>query len=59
MLKTTKIELELLTDVDMYNFIMKVIRGGLVKCNKRHSIANNKYLKNDYDCDKESNYIVY
>jgi len=47
MLKTTKIELELLSDIDMYNFIMKCISGGLV------------YLKNDYDCDKESNYIVY
>jgi len=58
MLKTTKIELELLTDIDMYNFIMKGIRGGLVQCRKRHSIANNKYLTNDYDCEKESNYAM-
>jgi len=36
----------------MYNSIMKGIRGGFV----HHWIANNKYLKNDYDCDKESNY---
>nr|XP_036673678.1 probable DNA polymerase [Drosophila suzukii] len=59
MLKTTKIELELLTDIDMYNFIKKGIRGGLVQCSKRHSIANNKYINNDYDCEKKSNYIVY
>jgi len=55
MLKTTKIELELLTDIDMYSFIMK----GLVQCSKRHSIENNKYLNNDYDFEKESNNIVY
>jgi len=59
MLKTTKIELELLTDIDMYNFIMKGIRGGLVQCSKSHSIANNKNLNIDYDCEKESNYIVH
>jgi len=59
MLKTTKIELELLTDINMYNFIMKGIRGGLVQCSKRQSIANNKYLGNNYDCSKVSNYIVY
>lgn len=58
MLKTTQIEIELLTDINMHNFIMKGIRGGLVQCVKRHSIANNKYL-HDYDPNKKSNYIIY
>jgi len=47
--KKNKIQLELLTDIDMYNLIMKGIKGGLVQCSKRHSIAYNKYLKNDYE----------
>lgn len=58
MLKTTQIEIELLTDINMHNFIMKGIRGGLVQCVKRHSVANNKYL-HDYDPNKKSNYIIY
>lgn len=58
MLKLTNINLELLTDLNMHNFIKKGIRGGIVQCSKRHSIANNKYLS-DFDCNKESNYLVY
>ncbi|XP_037806202.1 uncharacterized protein LOC119600179 [Lucilia sericata] len=58
MLKTTKIELELLTDINMYNFIVRGIRGGIVQCSNRHSIANNKYVS-DYDSSKESNYLIY
>ena len=58
MLKTTEIELELLTDINMYNFVMKGIRGGIVQCSKRHVTANNKYVS-DYDSTKESNYLMY
>lgn len=58
MLKTTKIELELLTDINMYNFVVRGIRGGIVQCSKRHSIVNNKYAS-DYDPTKESSYLMY
>ena len=58
MLRTTKIQLELLTDESMYKFISNGIRGGIVQCSKHYSLANNKYL-NDYNEKLSSNYLVY
>ncbi|KAL9889479.1 uncharacterized protein ACN427_008796 [Glossina fuscipes fuscipes] len=58
MLKTTEIDLELLTDIEKYNFIVRDIRGGIVQCSKRYSLANNKYVS-DYDPTQESNYLIY
>jgi hypothetical protein len=58
MLKYTNIKLELLTDINIYNFIKGGIRGGITQCSHRHSIANNKYMK-DYDSTKPSNYLIY
>ncbi len=50
-------ELELITDPTMHLFIEKGIRGG-VSVQKRHAVANNKYMK-DYKPNKESVYIPY
>jgi len=58
MLKTANIQLELLTDIDMYRFIQSSIRGGLVQCCYRYTKANNNYLS-DYDSSKESSFLVY
>ena len=58
MLKKTKIELELFTDLDMYEFVESGIRGGLSQISTRHAVANHKYLSN-YDKTKEDNYIIY
>jgi hypothetical protein len=58
MLKLSKIELELITDNDMYLFVESGIRGGISQISKRHGVANNKYMKN-YDKSKEDSYIVY
>ena len=58
MLKMTKIELELINDSDMHIFIEKGMRGGISYIAKRHSKANNKYMK-DYDSNKESAFIMY
>ena len=42
MLKMTKIELDLISDIDMHLFIEKGMRGGISYIDKRDSKANNK-----------------
>ena len=56
MLKLTKIELELITDPDMYLFLMDSIKGGISVCNKKHIIADNKYINKN---TKNNKYILY
>ena len=58
MLKMTGIELELISDIDMHLFIEKRMRRGIFYIAKRHSKANNKYMKR-YDSTKESKNITY
>ena len=58
MLKMTGVKLEKISDIGMYLFIEKGLRGGISYIAKRHSEANNKYMKN-YDPTKPSKYISY
>ena len=48
MLKMTKIELELISDSDIYLFLMDTIRGGMTVCNKKYVKADNKYTREQY-----------
>ncbi len=58
MLKYTGIELDLISDSDMYLMIERGIRGGVSSIMKRYSKANHKYL-DDYDPEKPSQHILY
>ena len=57
-LKMTQVELELITDPDMYIFLEEGLRGGVSMISNRYCKANNPYIAG-YDKDQETNYIMY
>ena len=54
----TDIKSELKTDIGMFQFIEKVMRGGVSNIANRYGKANNKYMK-EYDKKAPSKYIMY
>ena len=58
MLKMTNIKLDLISDVDMYQFVEKGTRGGVSYIANRYGKANNKYMK-DYDEMAPEKHIMY
>ena len=56
--KNTKLELKLLTDIDMLLMVEKATRGVICQAIYRHAKANNKYMKN-YNKDAISSYLMY
>ena len=58
MLKMTETESEVISDIDMYLFVEKWLRGGISYIAKRFSKANNKYMQS-YDDKIQSKYIKY
>ena len=57
-LKMTDIKLELITDIDMFQFVEKGMHGGVSYIADRYGKANNKYMK-EYDEKAPSKYIIY
>ena len=49
MLKMIKIELELISNSDMYLYLMDTIRGGITVCNKKFVKADNIYTRKVHD----------
>ena len=58
-LKITKVELELLSDIDMLLMVKKGIRGGVSMISNRYGKANNKCMGKSFIDTMLSTYIVY
>ena len=57
MLKMIKVELELISDEEMYLFFEKGIREGVSNISKRYGKASDKYSKS-YDPKQEAKHIT-
>ena len=59
MLKMTKIELELISDSDIYLFLMHTIRGGMTVCNRKFLKAGNIYTRKKDENSDKNKYLMY
>ena len=57
--KKTEVKLDLLTDTDLLLMVEKGTRGGICHAIHRYAKANDKYMKEKYDKNKESSYLMY
>ena len=57
-LKQSGAEIELISDMDMFQFFEKGMRGGISQISHRYAKANNPQLP-DYNPDEESSFITY
>ena len=57
-LKTTRVDLELLSDYHMLLMIKQGIRGGISTIWNRYGKENNKYMGEEYDSSKPSSIIT-
>lgn len=57
-LEKTRIDLELLTDVDMLLMKEKAIRGGICHAIHWYATESNRYMKN-YNQNKDTSYLMY
>ena len=58
MLKMTGVKLEKISNIDMYLFIEKELKGGISYIAKRYAKGNNKRMKN-YDPTKSPEFITW
>ena len=58
MLKLAGVKLERISNMDMYFFIEKALRGGISYIAQRYNKANNKFME-DYDPKNPSKFITF
>ena len=58
MLKNTKVKLDHIHDLDMYEMIESGLRGGMCQVPRKHMTANNRYMAS-CNADLVSSYIMY
>ncbi|XP_047035542.1 uncharacterized protein LOC124641502 isoform X1 [Helicoverpa zea] len=58
MLLYTGVQLDLISDLEIYELLENGIRGGLAQCSLRYAKSNNKYLP-DYDVTEPSSFLIY
>ena len=58
MLKMTKVELKLMSDINMFQFIEKGMRGGISSIVHRFGKANNKLMQGNVE-ELVTKYIIY
>ena len=58
-LKKRGVKLELLTDINMLLMIEKGTRRGICHAIYKYATANNKYMKENYDKNIRSSYLMY
>ena len=59
MLTMTGVEIDLIYDREMYEMIEAGLRGGMCMVSTKKVEANNKFMGEEYDKNKESSYINY
>lgn len=58
-LKTTKVKMQLIHDIDVVLFFEKSLRGGLCQCSHRYTKANNKYMPNYDETQQKNIFLTY
>ena len=59
LLKQSQASLELISDIDIHQFVEHGMRGGISMVTQRHAQANNPYLPEEYDESKPTVYLQY
>lgn len=57
-LKLTKIELQLFSDINDYVWLQSQMRGGICFLGKRHATANDPYIPETYNSDKDNSFLI-